>query len=52
MPFPLFWKYNTKLIDTYRETYDISRSLIRINIVDISDVSPVGAAPTTSSFSA
>ena len=38
----------------YRKTYDISRTLVGNKIVDNSDVvgaSPVGAAPTTSSFS-
>ena len=40
--------------DTYRKTSNISRTLIGSKIVDNSDVvgaSPVGAAPTTSSFS-
>ena len=39
---------------TYRKTSDISRTLVGNKIVDNSDVvgaSPVGAAPTTSSFS-
>ena len=38
----------------YRKTSNISRTLVGNNIVDHSDVvgaSPVGAAPTTSSFS-
>ena len=38
----------------YRKTSDISRTLVGNKIVDNSDVvgaSPVGAAPTTSSFS-
>ena len=38
----------------YRQTYNISRTLVGSMIVDHSDVvgaSPVGAAPTTSSFS-
>ena len=38
----------------YRQTYNISRSLVGNKIVDHSDVvgaSPVGAASTTSSFS-
>ena len=38
----------------YRQIYNISRTLVGNNIVDHSDVvgvSPVGAAPTTSSFS-
>ena len=39
---------------TYRKTSYISRTLVGNKIVDNSDVveaSPVGAAPTTSSFS-
>ena len=42
-----FWKY-------YRKTSNISRTLVGNKIVDNSDavgLSPVGAAPTTSSFS-
>ena len=38
----------------YRKTSNISRTLVDIEIVDNSDVvgaSPVGTAPTTSSFS-
>ena len=38
----------------YRKTYNISRTLVGNKIVDHSDVvgaSPVGAAPTTFSFS-
>ena len=37
---------------TYRKTSNTSRTLVSIQIVDNSDVvgSPVGAAPTTSSF--
>ena len=38
----------------YRQTSDISRTWVGNNIVDHSDVvgaSPVGVAPTTSSFS-
>ena len=41
-------------INTYRKTSNISRTLVGSKIVDNSDVvgaSPVGAAPTTSSFS-
>ena len=41
-------------IATYRKTSNISRTLVGDKIVDNSDVvgaSPVGAAPTTSSFS-
>ena len=40
--------------DLYRKTSNISRTLVGNKIVDNSDVvgaSPVGAAPTTSSFS-
>ena len=42
------------LWDYYRKTSNISRTLVINKIVDNSDVvgaSPVGAAPTTSSFS-
>ena len=42
------------LIRTYRKTSNISRTLVANKIFDHSDVvgaSPVGAAPTTSSFS-
>ena len=38
----------------YRQTFNIKRALVGNKIVDHSDVagaSPVGAAPTTSSFS-
>ena len=44
----------TKASVTYRKTSDISRTLVGDKIVDNSDLvgaSPVGAAPTTSSFS-
>ena len=47
MLFPCFW-------EIYRKTSSISRTLVGNKIVDNSDVvgaSPVGAAPTTSSFS-
>ena len=40
--------------NNYRKTSNIRRTLVRNKIVDHSDVvgaSPVGAAPTTSSFS-
>ena len=40
--------------EKYRKTSNISRTLVSNRIVDHSDVvgaSPVGAAPTTSSFS-
>ena len=40
--------------DAYRQVYNIRRTLVDNKIVDQSDVvgaSPVGAAPTTSSFS-
>ena len=46
------WRPNDAL--TYRKTSNISRTLVGNKIVDNSDVvgaSPVGAAPTTSSFS-
>ena len=42
------------LVFDYRKTSNISRTLVGNKIVDNSDVvgaSPVGAAPTTSSFS-
>ena len=42
------------IVTTYRKTSNISRTFVGNNIVDNSDVvgaSPVGAAPTTSSFS-
>ena len=44
----------SRLNYTYRQVSNISRTLIGNEIVDHSDVvgaSPVGAAPTTSSFS-
>ena len=44
----------TMLMKWYRKTSNISRTLVGNKIVDNSDVvgaSPVGAAPTTSSFS-
>ena len=44
----------TRLKENYRKTSNISRTLVGDKIVDNSDVvgaSPVGAAPTTSSFS-
>ena len=43
-----------KNVITYRKTSDISRTVVGDKIVDNSDVvgtPPVGAAPTTSSFS-
>ena len=46
--------YFMKVNNIYREVSNISRALVGNNIVDHSDVvgaSPVGAAPTTSSFS-
>ena len=49
-----FEYYLTGLVHTYRKTSNISRTLVGNKIVDNSDVvgaSPVGAAPTTSSFS-
>ena len=47
--FDLSWNYS----HNYRKTSNISRTLVGNEIVDNSDVvgaSPVGAAPTTSSF--
>ena len=48
-------KTSLRCVDTkYRKTSSISRTLVGNKIVDNSDVvgaSPVGAAPTTSSFS-
>ena len=44
----------SQLYHDYRNTSNISRTLVGNKIVDNSDVvgaSPVGAAPTTSSFS-
>ena len=41
------------MLFVYHQIYDISRTLVGNKIVDHSDVvgaSPVGAAPTTSSF--
>ena len=53
----LHWNIGNKhhsSILSYRKTSSISRTLVGNKIVDNSDVvgaSPVGAAPTTSSFS-
>ena len=47
-------KKRKKKKENYRKTSNISRTLVGYKIVDNSDViraSPVGAAPTTSSFS-
>ena len=44
----------TQLTEAYDQTSNISRTLVGNRIVDNSDVvgaSPIGAAPTTSSFS-
>ena len=46
--------YSLCITCSYRKTSNISRTLVGNKIVDNSDVvvaSPVGAAPTTSSFS-
>ena len=46
--------WSKKIDINYRKTSNISRTLVGNKIVDNSDVvgaSPVGAAPTTSSFS-
>ena len=52
---PVIWREATVSKEwNYRKTSNISRSLVGNKFVDISDVvgaSPVGAAPTTSSFS-
>ena len=48
------WVTLRSTIPKYRQVSDISRTLVSDKIVDHSDVveaSPVGAAPTTSSFS-
>ena len=48
-----YWKSGLIVIDTYRKTSNIRRTLIGNKIIDYSDIvgaSPVGAAPTTSSF--
>ena len=48
------WNIGSPTNKTYRKTSSISRTLVGNKIVDNSDVvgaSPVGAAPTTSSFS-
>ena len=57
-PIPLHWRWKMCMTITpnedYRKTSNISRTLVGNKIVDNSDVvgaSPVGAAPTTSSFS-
>ena len=50
---PTYMRYVLKLSD-YRKTSNWSRTLVGNKIVDHSDevgASPVGAAPTTSSFS-
>ena len=46
--------FESRWWDTYRQVSNISRTLAGYKIVDHSDevgASPVGAAPTTSSFS-
>ena len=51
------WRHNSNAlcwITVYRQVSNIRRTLVGNKIVDYSDVvgaSPVGAAPTTSSFS-
>ena len=50
----ILWKRRVDGIITYRKTSNIIRTLVGNEIVDHSDVvgaPPVGAAPTTSSFS-
>ena len=49
-----YWKQIISIAIVYTQTSNISRSLVGNNIVDHSDVvgaSPIGVAPTTSSFS-
>ena len=49
----MIWNINSRETE-YRQVSNISGTLVGNNIVDHSDVvgaSPVGAAPTTSSFS-
>ena len=49
----LIGKNSAYALEYYRKTSKIRRTLVGIKIVDYSDVvgaSPVGAAPTTSSF--
>ena len=46
--------FGYEIVETYRQVSNIRRTLVGNKIVDHSDVvgaSPVGAAPTTSSFS-
>ena len=48
------WSDNWPIHPAYRQTSNISRTLVGLKIIDHSDVvgaSPVGAASTTSSFS-
>ena len=48
-----YWPQTKQASINYRKTSNISRTLVGNKIVDNSDVvgaSPVGAAPTTSSF--
>ena len=51
---PSWWsRYHQQAFSTYRQTSNISRTLVGTKIVDHPDVvgaSPIGAAPTTSSF--
>ena len=50
----MLYKHFSKLSNTYRQVSNVSRTLVGNKIVDHSDVvgaSPVGAAPTASSFS-
>ena len=54
MSFPRMSLKNTKFSLTYLQTSNIKRTIVFNEIIDHSDVvgaSPVGAAPTTSSFS-
>ena len=54
LPKNMWYDYQSMCIETYRQVSDIRRILVGNSMVDHSDVvgaSPVGAAPTTSSFS-
>ena len=54
LPQPMLTKSSNTKVHHYCKTSNISRTLVGNKIVDNSDVvgaSPVGAAPTTSSFS-
>ena len=53
-PLKFIWKLHQEPDNSYRQISNISRTLVCNEIVyhsDVVGVSPVGAAPTTSSFS-